>query len=342
MEVSEFDFELPQRLIAQKPVSHRDQSKLLVLDRGKKDLRETVFSEITRFLGPGDVLVLNETKVKPARLYGKKHGTGGKVEILLLRPGASDLEWEVLAKPGRRLQPGTFLDFGSREKAGEIIAKKPDGGRVVKFSSSEDLNGAIKEVGQLPLPPYIKKPLEKPENYQTVYARKEGSVAAPTAGLHFTPELLDRIQKIGIEVARVVLHIGYDTFRPVEVEKVQEHEMHREYFEVPQETAELVNKAKGDGRRIIAVGTTVVRTLEAAYSQTEGVCPGSKETDLFIYPGFKFNVVDALITNFHLPRSSLLMLTCAFGGKENVLRAYRYAVKREFRFFSFGDAMFIK
>jgi len=342
LEVSEFDFELPQKLIAQKPVSHRDQSRLLILDREKENLGETVFSEITRFLDSSDVLVLNETKVRPARLHGKKHGTGGKVEILLLRPGASELEWEILAKPGRRLQPGTVLDFGSREKAAEIMAKKPDGGRVIKFSSREDLDGVIKEVGELPLPPYIKKPLEKPENYQTVYAKKEGSVAAPTAGLHFTPELLDRIKQMGIEMARVVLHIGYDTFRPVEVERVTDHEMHSEYFEVPPETAKLVNEAKADGRRIVAVGTTVVRTLEAAYSHKEGIRPGSRETDLFIYPGFKFNVVNALITNFHLPRSSLLMLTCAFGGKENVLHAYRYAVKREFRFFSFGDAMFIR
>jgi len=342
LEVSEFDFELPQSLIAQKPTEKRDQSRLLVLDREKPILQETFFSQITRFLDPGDILVLNETKVRPARLQGRKHGTGGRVEMLLLRPLSSNLEWEVLAKPGRRLQPGTKIDFGSNKGVAEIIAANPDGGRVVKFSSQEILNEVISEVGQLALPPYIKKPLEKPDNYQTVYARKEGSVAAPTAGLHFTPELLNQIQEMGVETAKVVLHIGYDTFRPVEVEKVQDHNMHSEFFEVPKNSSEKINSAREQGRRIVAVGTTVVRTLEAAFHQKHGVRSGSRETDIFIYPGFKFNVVDAMITNFHLPRSSLLMLTCAFGGKEKVLEAYRFAVEKGFRFFSFGDAMFIK
>lgn len=342
MEVSEFDYELPKKLIAQEPVSQRDQSRLLVLDRATSTLEERVFSQIKDFLKPDDILVLNETKVKPARLHGRKHGTGGGVEILLLRPGKSQLEWEALAKPGRRLQPGVMLDFGTRERAAMITGITPDGGRVIKFSSGKALEEAIEQAGKLPLPPYIKKPLEKPENYQTVYARQEGSVATPTAGLHFTPELLEQIKGKGVKTARVVLHIGYDTFRPVEVGRVEEHSMHSEYFEVPKETAELVNSARNEGRRVVAVGTTVVRTLEAAFSPGEGVRPGARETDLFIYPGFRFNVTSALVTNFHLPRSSLLMLVCAFGGKERVLSAYRYAVKKEFRFFSFGDAMFIQ
>ncbi len=342
MEVSEFDYELPKKLIAQEPVSQRDKSRLLVMDRGTSTFEERIFSEIKDFLKPDDILVLNETKVKPARLHGRKHGTGGEVEILLLRPGKSHLEWEALARPGRRLQPGVMLDFGSLERAARITGITSDGGRVIKFSSGKALEEAIEQVGKLPLPPYIKKPLGKPENYQTVYARQEGSVAAPTAGLHFTPELLDKIKDKGVKTARVVLHIGYDTFRPVEVGRVEDHSLHSEYFEVPGETAELVNSARNEGRRVVAVGTTVVRTLEAAYSHREGVRPGARETDLFIYPGFRFNVTSALVTNFHLPRSSLLMLVCAFGGKKRVLSAYRYAVKKEFRFFSFGDAMFIQ
>lgn len=342
MEVREFDFELPQELIAQKPASPRDHSRLLILDRKSGELQEAFFYEIIEFLKPSDILILNETRVRPARLHGQKNKTGGRVEILLLRPLDSQLKWEALARPGRRLQPGTRLDFGDRKQAAEIVEVSSSGGRVVRFFSREDLEQSMAQCGQLPLPPYIKRPLGEPDQYQTIYAREEGSVAAPTAGLHFTPELLDRIKGKGIKLGRVVLHIGYDTFRPVETEKVEDHAMHSEYFEVPRETADLINSARREGRRIIAVGTTVVRTLEASFSTEEGVQSGSGQTDLFIYPGYRFRVIDALITNFHLPRSSLLMLTCAFAGRERLLNAYRHAVKNEFRFFSFGDAMFIK
>ncbi len=342
MEVREFDFELPQELIAQKPVSPRDHSRLLILDRKSGELQEAFFYEIIEFLKPSDILILNETRVRPARLHGQKNKTGGRVEILLLRPLDSQLKWEALARPGRRLQPGTRLDFGDRKQAAEIVEVSSSGGRVVRFFSREDLEQSMAQCGQLPLPPYIKRPLGEPDQYQTIYAREEGSVAAPTAGLHFTPELLDSIKGKGIKLGRVVLHIGYDTFRPVETEKVEDHAMHSEYFEVPRETADLINSARREGRRIIAVGTTVVRTLEASFSTEEEVQSGSGQTDLFIYPGYRFRVIDALITNFHLPRSSLLMLTSAFAGRERLLNAYRHAVKNEFRFFSFGDAMFIK
>ncbi len=342
MEVREFDFELPQELIAQKPASPRDHSRLLILDRKSGELQEAFFYEIIEFLKPSDILILNETRVRPARLHGQKNKTGGRVEILLLRPLDSQLKWEALARPGRRLQPGTRLDFGDRKQAAEIVEVSSSGGRVVRFFSREDLEQSMAQCGQLPLPPYIKRPLGEPDQYQTIYAREEGSVAAPTAGLHFTPELLDSIKGKGIKLGRVVLHIGYDTFRPVETEKVEDHAMHSEYFEVPRETADLINSARREGRRIIAVGTTVVRTLEASFSTEEEVQSGSGQTDLFIYPGYRFRVIDALITNFHLPRSSLLMLTSAFAGRERLLNAYRHAVKNEFRFFSFGDAMFIK
>jgi len=342
VEVREFDFELPQELIAQKPVSPRDHSRLLILDRKSGELQEAFFYEIIEFLKPSDILILNETRVRPARLHGQKNKTGGRVEILLLRPLDSQLKWEALARPGRRLQPGTRLDFGDRKQAAEIVEVSSSGGRVVRFFSREDLEQSMAQCGQLPLPPYIKRPLGEPDQYQTIYAREEGSVAAPTAGLHFTPELLDSIKGKGIKLGRVVLHIGYDTFRPVETEKVEDHAMHSEYFEVPRETADLINSARREGRRIIAVGTTVVRTLEASFSTEEEVQSGSGQTDLFIYPGYRFRVIDALITNFHLPRSSLLMLTSAFAGRERLLNAYRHAVKNEFRFFSFGDAMFIK
>ena len=341
MKVSDFDFELPQELIAQKPLEKRDESRLLILDRNKGNLEEKKFYEIIDCLHPGDILVLNETRVKPARLYGHKYKSGGKVEILLLQPQNSQLEWKALAKPGRRLKPGTYLNFGGIEKAARITSTTPEGGRIIEFSSPQTLQKAIDSSGELPLPPYIKEKLDNPEKYQTVFARREGSIAAPTAGLHFTENLLERIKNNGVDLARVTLHIGYDTFKPVEAERIEEHKMHTEEIEVSADTADFLNQARREKRRIIAVGTTVVRTLESSFMEGQ-ITAGRRETDLFIYPGYRFDVIDALITNFHLPRSSLLMLVCAFAGWEEVLRAYQYAVENRFRFFSFGDAMFLK
>lgn len=340
MKVSDFDYELPQELIAQEPVYPRDAAKLLVLHRDTDKLEFRQFWDIVQYLRPGDALVLNETRVMPARLRGEKEGSGGKVEVLLLHPAGPDM-WEVLVRPARRIQPGARLSFSGGRLRATVMEARPGGRRILAFASPEGVARVIEEIGLMPLPPYIKKPLSDPDRYQTVYARVPGSAAAPTAGLHFTPELLARAQEMGVEVARVLLHIGLGTFRPVTVENVEEHQMHTEYFQIGAEACETVNRCRASGGRIVAVGTTAVRVLETATDQEGRVHPLEGWADLFIYPGYQFRAVDVLVTNFHLPRSTLLMLVCAFAGRERVLRAYREAIDRRFRFYSFGDAMLI-
>ncbi|MEW6171494.1 MAG: tRNA preQ1(34) S-adenosylmethionine ribosyltransferase-isomerase QueA [Bacillota bacterium] len=340
MRRSDFDYELPAELIAQEPSPTRDTSRLLVVQRDREGFEHRVFRDIQEYLVPGDILVLNETKVLPVRLYGIKEGTGGRVELLLLRALGGDT-WEVLIRPGRRTPPGTRLWFGAGLLKGEILERTESGGRVVRFSYRGLFEEVLRHVGHVPLPPYIKKELSEPGRYQTVYARQPGSAAAPTAGLHFTPELLARVRDGGVETASLVLHIGLDTFRPVRVEDITEHRMHREEYDIPGDTAAAVNRAKSEKRRVIAVGTTTVRCLEAASGATGEVRAGAGTTDLFIYPGYRFRVVDVIITNFHLPCSSLLIMIAAFAGREKILRAYREAVRLKYRFFSFGDAMVI-
>jgi len=342
MRVSEFDYELPKELIAKFPAEPRDSSRLLVLNRRTGQIEHRIFRDIVNYLKPGDVLVLNDTKVIPARLYGELP-TGGKVELLLIRQVEPSV-WEVMARPARKLKPGKEIIFDS-ELTGEVLAYVGEGRRLVKFRLPEgkEFMEKLDEIGHIPLPPYVERE-ETPEDrvkYQTVFARKEGSVAAPTAGLHFTPELLKQLKEMGIIIKTVTLHVGPGTFKPVKVERVEEHEMDYETYSVPPETAQEINRAKREGRRVIAVGTTVVRTLESAASKEGLVKSGEGITNLFIYPGYRFKVIDALITNFHLPRSTLLMLVSAFAGKEKVLNAYREAVKMGYRFYSFGDAMFI-
>lgn len=340
MKVSEFDYELPEELIAQEPVSPRDAARLLVVHRDTDRLEFRQFRDIIQYLKPGDVLVLNETRVMPARLWGEKEGSGGKVEVLLLHPAGPD-RWEALVRPGRRVPPGARLNFAGGRLSASVVEARPGGGRILAFTSPEEVATVIEEIGSVPLPPYIKKPLFDPDRYQTVYARISGSAAAPTAGLHFTPELLARVQEMGVQVAWVLLHIGLGTFRPVRVENVAEHQMHTEYFQIGAEACESINRCRSAGGRVVAVGTTAVRVLETAAGDGGRIQPLEGWGDLFIYPGYQFRVVDALITNFHLPRSTLLMLVCAFAGRERVLRAYREAIDRRFRFYSLGDAMLI-
>jgi S-adenosylmethionine:tRNA ribosyltransferase-isomerase len=337
---SDFIYEIPPELIAQEPSSRRDASRLLVVRREREDFKHRTFRDILQYLVPRDLLVINETKVLPVRLCGVKEGTGGQVEVLLLR-ALGEGAWEVLVRPGRRLPPGTRLLFGKGLVTGEVLSRTESGGRVVRFFCEGTFEEVLRKVGKVPLPPYVKKTLADPERYQTVYARIPGSAAAPTAGLHFTEELLAAVKDKGVETASVVLHIGLDTFRPVQVENLAEHRMHREDYLIPPATAAAVNRAKKENRRVVAVGTTTVRCLEAAAGPTGEVAAGAGSTDLFIYPGFVFKVVDVMITNFHLPYSSLLMLVAAFAGREKVLRAYREAVRLKYRFFSFGDAMLI-
>lgn len=350
MKLTDYDYELPEELIAQEPLADRAGSRLLVLNRVSGGVEHRFFRDLPRYLRPGDLLVLNETRVMPVRLYGRKEPTGGEVELLLLNPVgtddrsavADDPLWEVLVRPGKRVRAGTRISFGPR-LAAEILDQTAAGGRVVKFSSTGDFWEVMGEVGQMPLPPYIKKPLAAGEQdrYQTVYARQPGSAAAPTAGLHFTPELLDEIRQAGVGTVNVVLHIGLDTFRPVKVENVLEHRMHTEYYEIGEVAVQEIRRVKEAGGRVIAVGTTVTRCLEAAASGGNGLVPGAGWTDLFIYPGYRFQVIDGLITNFHLPRSTLLMLVSAFAGRDPVLAAYREAIRERYRLFSFGDAMLI-
>ncbi|MEO2069114.1 MAG: tRNA preQ1(34) S-adenosylmethionine ribosyltransferase-isomerase QueA [Desulfurobacteriaceae bacterium] len=342
MKVSDFDYELPKELIAEFPVEPRDSSRLMVLDRRTGKIEHRIFREIVDYLKEGDVLVINDTKVIPARLFGKLP-TGGKVEVLLVRQVELSV-WEVMAKPARKLKEGKEIIFDEELKA-EVVEYVGEGKRLLKFSlkGNRDFMEKLDEIGHIPLPPYIEReenPLDK-ERYQTVFARKAGAVAAPTAGLHFTDRLLKELKNTGVIIKNVTLHVGPGTFKPVKVENVEEHKMDYETYFVPEDTANEINKAKEEGRRIIAVGTTVVRTLESAVDENGKVIAGEGSTNLFIYPGFKFKVIDALITNFHLPRSTLLMLVSAFAGRERILDAYREAVSKGYRFYSYGDAMFI-
>ncbi|GFN23194.1 tRNA preQ1(34) S-adenosylmethionine ribosyltransferase-isomerase QueA [Thermanaeromonas sp. C210] len=340
MRVEEFDYYLPPELIAQEPVEPRDSSRLLVLHRRDGRLEHRRFYDLPQYLEKGDILVLNDTRVIPARLFGRKAGTGGRVEVLLLSPLGGD-RWETLVRPGRRVPPGTRLIFGQGELEARVLSTTDEGGRVLEFAYRGSWEDILARLGRVPLPPYIRRELPDPERYQTVYARHPGSAAAPTAGLHFTPRLLEKIREKGVEVASILLHVGLGTFRPVKEETVEKHRMHAEYYIVLPETAEAINKARARGGRVVAVGTTVVRTLETVATPEGRISPGEGYTDLFIYPGYSFKAVDCLITNFHLPRSTLLMLVSAFAGREKILQAYRVAVEEGYRFFSFGDAMLI-
>jgi S-adenosylmethionine:tRNA ribosyltransferase-isomerase len=337
----DFAYDLPEELIAQEPIAHREKSRLLVLDRKQNSVEHRVFKDVVEYLQPGDVLVLNDSRVIPARLWAKRSTTGGKVETLLLKPLGGDL-WEVLVKPGRRAPVGEQLVYGNGELVAKIIDKTEAGGRILEFAyENSSFRELIERLGEVPLPPYIRKKLHNRERYQTVYARKEGSVAAPTAGLHFTQELLEEIENKGIKICYLTLHVGLGTFRPVLVENILEHKMHTEFYELGSEVAGVVNHARSGGGRVFAVGTTVVRVLESVGKDDGILRPDRGWTDLFIYPGFKFRIVDAMLTNFHLPKSTLLMLVSAFAGRERVLSAYEEAIRAKYRFFSFGDAMLI-
>ncbi|MGI6143613.1 MAG: tRNA preQ1(34) S-adenosylmethionine ribosyltransferase-isomerase QueA [bacterium] len=340
MRVEDFDYNLPQELIAQEPIPNRDQARLLVVHRGEDRFEHRNFRDLLEYLRPGDVVVLNNSRVLPARIYARRAKTGGRVETFLLRPLGGD-RWEVLVKPGRRAPVGEELLYGNGELQGKVIATTDAGGRIIEFSYEGSFREHLQRLGEVPLPPYIHKKLADPERYQTVYASQEGSVAAPTAGLHFTRDFLREMADCGVEVCYLTLHVGLGTFRPVKAEVIEEHKMHSEYYEVTPQVATAVNGARREGRRVMAVGTTVVRTLESAASADGLLRPGEGWTDLFIYPGYKFKVVDAMLTNFHLPRSTLLMLVSAFAGRGKILAAYQEAVRERYRFFSFGDAMLI-
>ena len=341
MDVKDFDYDLPQELIAQDPLEDRSSSRLMVLDKNTGAVEHHVFREITQYLRPGDCLVLNNTKVIPARLFGVKEGTEAKIEILLLKRKENDI-WEILVKPGKKAKPGTKIIFGEGLLVGEVIDVVEDGDRLIRFHYDGIFEEILDQLGQMPLPPYITHQLKDKNRYQTVYAKHEGSAAAPTAGLHFTPELLDEIRAMGVEIAEVTLHVGLGTFRPVKVENILEHHMHSEYYEVSEEAADTINSVRQSGGRIIAVGTTSTRTLESVADTHGCIKPCRGWTDIFIYPGYEFKAIDCLITNFHLPESTLIMLVSALAGKDNVMAAYREAVENSYRFFSFGDAMFIK
>ena len=338
MTLSDFNYDLPERLIAQTPLAKRDASRLLVLDRKTGAYEDRTFDDVVSYFSPGDCLIVNDSRVIPARLHALRP-TGGAVEIFLLRPRANDT-WECLVKPGRNARAGQMLQIGDVAAVVEEVLE--DGNRIVRFSvDGGDVTERLKSLGEVPLPPYIKEKLNDPERYQTVYAKYDGSVAAPTAGLHFTPELLQTLKDKGVNVASVTLHVGLGTFRPVKENDPTAHKMHSEYYILPQETANLINRTKAAGKKVTAVGTTATRVLETAGRDGLPLKAKSGETDIFIYPGFSFQVIDRLITNFHLPESTLIMLVSAFAGRENVLNAYKHAVQSEYRFFSFGDAMLI-
>lgn len=341
LKTSDYYYELPQELIAQDPLEDRSSSRLMVLDKETGAVSHHVFREITSFLNPGDCLVLNNTKVIPARLMGVREETGGAVEVLLLKRHAGDV-WECLVKPGKKARPGTRLVFGEGLLHAQVEDVVEDGNRLIRFFYDGIWEEVLDRLGEMPLPPYITHKLQDKNRYQTVYAKFEGSAAAPTAGLHFTPELLKEIQDMGVDLAYVTLHVGLGTFRPVKVENVKEHHMHSEYYQVNAEAAEKINRAKENGHRVICVGTTSCRTVESASDENGHLEECCDNTDIFIYPGYRFKVLDALITNFHLPESTLVMLVSALAGREHVLAAYEEAVKERYRFFSFGDAMLIR
>ena len=340
MNVEEFDYDLPESLIAQTPLKDRDQSRLLVLGRNSGNIEHKHFKDVINYLETGDTLVLNDTRVMPARLFGLKEETGAKVEMLMLTRIENN-DWEVLLKPAKRIKVGNKLSFGEGKIIAECIEELDQGGRIMRLHYEGILEERLNELGEMPLPPYIKERLYDPDRYQTVYAKESGSAAAPTAGLHFTDELLDEIRAKGINIAFITLHVGLGTFRPVSVEDINDHEMHSEYYQMTQETANLLNQTKKEGHRIISVGTTSTRTLETIRRDYNEFVAVSGWTDIFIYPGFTYKAIDGLITNFHLPKSTLVMLVSAFSSRENILNAYKEAVKLEYRFFSFGDAMLI-
>jgi S-adenosylmethionine:tRNA ribosyltransferase-isomerase len=340
LKLSSFDYELPEELIAQKPVEKRDESRLLVLHKEDSRIEHRFFHDIKAYLRKGDILVLNRTRVLPARLLGTKEDTGGKIEFLLLSE-ISPKVWEVMVKPGRRAKTGVEFLFDDGALTAKIIGSTPDSNRIVEFHCKGDLMEALHHAGHVPLPPYIKSTIEDEERYQTVYSKEEGSAAAPTAGLHFTSELLREIEEMGVKIATVLLHVGPGTFRPVKTENIEEHRMHSEYCIITPETADEINTARQEGGRVICVGTTSCRTLETAADENRMVHAYEGKTDIFIYPGYHFKAMDGLITNFHLPKSTLLMLVSAFAGREAILKAYSEAVREKYRFFSFGDAMLI-
>lgn len=351
MKTSDFYYDLPQELIAQTPLENRSDSRLMVLDKNTGAIQHSHFYDLGKFLRPGDRLVLNDTKVIPARLIGERMDTHGHVELLLLHRlteeqkkeyGLTGMVWETLAGPGKKAREGFKISFGDGRLIGEVVKVLPDGNRLVRFDFEGIFEEVLDQLGQMPLPPYIHEKLADPSRYQTVYAREEGSAAAPTAGLHFTKELLAQLQEEGIDISYVTLHVGLGTFRPVKAENIEDHQMHREIYHINEKTAREINETKAAGRRIVAVGTTSCRTLESAAVAPGVVKAGASETGIFIYPGFKFQILDALITNFHLPESTLIMLVSALAGREHILNAYNEAVKEKYRFFSFGDAMLIQ
>ena len=340
MKTSDFFYDLPEELIAQDPLEDRTASRLLVLNRETGAVEHKIFSDVIDYLNEGDCLVINNTRVIPARLIGEKEGTGGKVEVLLLKRRSNDV-WETLVKPGKKLKPGAKITFGDGRLRAEVLEVVEEGNRLVKFHYEGIFEEILDSLGEMPLPPYITHKLEDKEMYQTVYAKYDGSAAAPTAGLHFTKELLSKIEEKGIKIASITLHVGLGTFRPVKVDDVNNHHMHTEWYEVNAEAADIINETKRNGGRVICVGTTSCRTIESVADENGYMKAKTGETDIFIYPGYKFKVMDGLITNFHLPESTLVMLVSAFAGKENVLSAYETAVKEKYRFFSFGDAMIL-
>ena len=341
MDVKDFDYDLPEELIAQDPLEDRSSSRLMVLDRQTGDVEHRHFTDILEYLHPGDCLVINNTKVIPARLFGVKEDTQAKIEVLLLKRKENDI-WETLVKPGKKAKPGTKLVFGDGLLTAEVVDVVEEGNRLIQFHYDGIFEEILDQLGQMPLPPYITHQLKDKNRYQTVYAKYDGSAAAPTAGLHFTKELLQKVKDMGVDIAEVTLHVGLGTFRPVKVENVLDHHMHSEFYMVSQEAADKINRAKESGHRVIAVGTTSTRTLEAAADENGRLHETSGWTEIFIYPGYQFKVIDALITNFHLPQSTLVMLVSALAGREHVLHAYEIAVKERYRFFSFGDAMLIQ
>ena len=341
MKTSDFYYDLPEELIAQDPLEDRSSSRLLVLDKKTGETEHHVFREIVNYLEPGDCLVINDTKVIPARLIGAKEETGAKIEVLLLKRGADDV-WETLVKPGRKAKPGTRISFGDGLLTGEVVDIVDEGNRLIRFEYEGIFEEILDRLGQMPLPPYITHQLKDKDRYNTVYAEHPGSAAAPTAGLHFTPELLEKIRDKGVDIAHVTLHVGLGTFRPVKADDVENHHMHSEFYMIDETAAEKINRAKENGKRVICVGTTSCRTIESAADENGRLKACSGWTDIFIYPGYQFKILDALITNFHLPESTLVMLVSALAGRDHVLAAYEEAVRERYRFFSFGDAMFIR
>lgn len=341
MKTSDFYYDLPQELIAQDPLEDRSSSRLLHLNRESGEIEHTDFKHITKYLRPGDCLVINDTKVIPARLYGEKEGTGAVIEILLLKRRENDI-WECLVKPGKKARPGAVIIFGKGILRGEILDVVEEGNRLIQFQYEGIFEEILDQLGEMPLPPYITHKLKDQTRYQTVYAKNDGSAAAPTAGLHFTKELMEQVQEMGVQIAHVTLHVGLGTFRPVKVDDVENHHMHSEFYVVEEDQAKLINDTKKAGGRVIAVGTTSCRTLESATDDQGILQAKSGWTEIFIYPGYQFKILDCLITNFHLPESTLLMLVSALAGKDKIMAAYKEAVEQRYRFFSFGDAMFIE